>query len=186
MGHYRIPITPWPSTTSLGPLNSTKRAGIAPHRALGITFTTLYGTPGSPDDPIIEALSIVQHLALGAYKYKLPINIMGHWRSPYDPLLPLMEHCRGIGVRGFSHLVLQLIFNDLWVVLGSWGGPRCHARGYKGSRVLFNGLWVVLEGPVVVFSATLGATKAIGVLFDGLWVILEGPVINGLHSSMPH
>ena len=109
---YILLITPGPSTTSLGPLNSTKRACIAPHRALGITFITLYGTLGSRDDPIIEALSIVQHLALGPYI--LPINIMGHWRSPYDPLLPLMEHCRGLGVRGFSHLVLKLIFlNDL-------------------------------------------------------------------------
>jgi hypothetical protein len=111
MGHYRSPHDRLLPALEFGPLNSTKRACIAPHRALGITFTTLYGTPGSPDDPIIEALSIVQRLALGAYI--LPINIMGHWRSPYDPLLPLMEHYRGLGVRGFSHLVLQLIFNNL-------------------------------------------------------------------------
>ena len=34
--------------------------------------------------------------------------------------------------------------------------------------MLSNGLRAVLEGPVVVFSATLGAIKALGVLFDGL------------------
>ena len=29
----------------------------------------------------------------------------------------------------------------------------------------------------MVFSATLGVIKALGVLFDGLWVVLEGPVM---------
>ena len=36
---------------------------------------------------------------------------------------------------------------------------------------------MVLEGPGVVFSATLGAIQALGVLFNYLWVVLvlEGP-----------
>ena len=34
---------------------------------------------------------------------------------------------------------------------------------------------MVLEGPGVVFSATLGAIQALGVLFDDHWVVLEGP-----------
>ena len=40
---------------------------------------------------------------------------------------------------------------------------------------------MVLEGPGVVFSATLGAIQAFGVLFDDHWVVLEGPgvVFNG-------
>jgi hypothetical protein len=42
---------------------------------------------------------------------------------------------------------------------------------------------MVLEGPGVVFSATLGAIQALGVLFNYLWVVLvlEGPgvVFNG-------
>ena len=40
---------------------------------------------------------------------------------------------------------------------------------------------MVLEGPGVVFSATLGAIQALGVLFNDHWVVLEGPgvVFNG-------
>ena len=42
---------------------------------------------------------------------------------------------------------------------------------------------MALEGPGVVFSATLGAIQALGVLFNYLWVVLvlEGPgvVFNG-------
>ena len=47
--------------------------------------------------------------------------------------------------------------------------------------MLFNGVGVVLEGPVVVFSAKSGAIKTLGVLFNDHWVVLEGPgvVFNG-------
>ena len=41
--------------------------------------------------------------------------------------------------------------------------------------VIFNGLCMVLKGPGVVFSATLGAIQALGVLFNDHWVVLEGP-----------
>ena len=139
--HGALAITPWPSTTSLGPLNSTKRACIAPHRVLGITFTTLYGTPGITWWPYHWAL----YSTLGAYI----LPIMGHWGSPYDHLLPLMEHCRGLGVRGFSDLVLRLIFNDLWVVLArvlGWSSVS-HQGLYRLSecyKLFLNGLWVVL------------------------------------------
>ena len=66
---------------------------------------------------------------------------MGHWGSPYDPLLPLMEHFRGLRVRGFSDLVLQLIFNDM---ISEWPGTS--------------------SGPGVVLSVTPGAIQALGVL----------------------
>ena len=41
---------------------------------------------------------------------------------------------------------------------------------------------MVLEGPGVVFSATLGAIEALGVLFNDHWVVLEWP--GGVQWSM--
>ena len=42
---------------------------------------------------------------------------------------------------------------------------------------------MVLEGPGVVFSATLGAIQALGVLFNDHWVVLEGPGVRVVINS---
>ena len=72
----------------------------------------------------------------------------------------------------------MVFFNGLWVVV--WGPIRVSSTRWGdllALRVLINGLSMVVWGPMMFSGATRGAIKAFGVLFIGLLMALEGPMV---------
>ena len=83
-------------------------------------------------------------------------------------------------------LALRVLINGLSMAVWTMGPygytmvfPAAATRGAtQASRVLFIGLWVALEGPMVFSKATRGAVQNLRMLVNGLWVVLDGPRVE--------